>query len=126
MVAEMDAANLPPPEFRQKRADNLSVICILRNDVRSRTNTLDSDAYKKLGQSVAFSLTAEERKIVNYLVEHGTINVSGALRILTTTRWHTARDLLANLEQRGILDYITSGKPRDAHSHYILASNNEN
>lgn len=125
MVAEMDAANLPPPEFKQRRADNLSVICTLRNDVRGRTNTLDSDAYMQLGQSISFSLTPEEKKVINYLVEHGKINVSGALRIMTTTRWHTARDLLAGLERRGILDYITSGKPRDAHSHYRLARRDE-
>lgn len=125
MVAEMTAANLPPPEFKQRRADNLSVICTLRNNVRDRSNSLDSDAYKSLGQAVAFSLTPEERKIVNYLVEHGKINVSGALRILTTTRWHTARDMLVDLEKRGILDYISSGKPRDAHSHYRLARQNE-
>jgi len=124
MVAEMVAAYLPPPEFKQKRSDNVSVIYTLRNDVRSRTNTLDSDAYKQLGQCIAFSLKTEERKIVNYLVEHGKINVSGALRILTTTRWHTARDLLVGLEQRGILDFITTGKSRDAHSHYRLASCN--
>lgn len=121
MVAEMDAANLPPPEFTQKQRDNLSVLCILRNDVRGRSNSLDSDAYKQLGEALAFSLSAEERKIVNYLIEHGKINVSGALRILSTTRWHTARDLLQGLEDRGILDYITSGKTRDAHSHYRLA-----
>lgn len=125
MVAEMTAANLPPPEFKQKRTDNLSVICTLRNNVRDRSNSLDSDAYKSLGQAVAFSLTPEERKIVNYLVEHGKINVSGALRILSTTRWHTARDLLVELEKRGILDYVTSGKPRDAHSHYRLASRSD-
>mgnify|MGYP000548383128 CR=1 FL=1 len=125
MVAEMLAANLPPPEFKQRRNDNVSVICTLRNNVRDRTNTLDSDAYKRLGQAVAFSLTPDERKIVNYLVEHGKINVSGALRILSTTRWHTARDLLDDLKQRGILDYISSGKSRDAHSHYRLAVRNE-
>lgn len=121
MVAEMSAANLPPPEFNQRRADNLSVVCTLRNNVKDRSNSLDSDAYKQLGQSIAFSLSAEERKIINYLVDHGKINVSGALRILSTTRWHTARKVLQGLEQRGILDYVTSGKPRDAHSHFRLS-----
>lgn len=121
MVAEMSAANLPPPEFKQSQSDNLSVICILRNNIKDRSNSLDSDAYQKLGQAIAFSLSPDERKIVNYLMEHGKINVSGALRILSTTRWHTARAVLTNLEQRGILDYISSGKARDAHSHYKLA-----
>jgi len=125
MVAEMTAANLPPPEFRQRQNDNLSVLCTLRNNVADRSNSLDSDAYKRLGEAIAFGLTPEERKIVNYLTENGKINVSGALRILTTTRWHTARDLLQDLERRGILDYITTGKPRDAHSHYRLVNKSE-
>lgn len=124
MVAEMSAANLPPPEFKQSQKDNLSVICTLRNNIRDRSNSLDSDAYQKLGQAIAFSLSSDERKIVNYLMEHGKINVSGALRILSTTRWHTARTVLNGLEQRGILDYISSGKARDAHSHYKLAIKN--
>jgi len=124
MAAEMSAANLPPPEFRQLRSDNLSVICILRNNVRDRYNSLDSDAYKRLGRSIAFSLAPEERKIVNYLFEHEKINVSGALRILSTTRWHTAKKLLSDLASRGILDYVTSGKQRDAHSYYTLAKGN--
>lgn len=126
MVADMKTANLPPPEFRQVQRDNLSVICTIRNNISDRSNSLDSDAYKKLGQSVAFSLNIEERKIINYLIEHGKISVSGALRIVSTTRWHTARTMLRNLEERGILDYVSSGKPRDAHSYYKLSSFSEN
>ena len=122
MVAEMSAANLPPPEFTQRRTENVSVLCTLRNNVADRSNSLDSDAYKRLGEMVAFSLTKDERLIVNYVMDHGKVNVSGALRILQTTRWHTARKLLMDLVDRGILDYISTGKSRDAHSHFRLAS----
>ncbi len=121
MVAEMQAANLPPPEFVQNKRDGLSVVCILRNNVSQRSNSLDSKAYEKLGETLAFSLAREEQKIVNYVMEYGRINVSEALRILSTTRWHTARELLADLARRQILDHVSSGKPRDGHSHYVLA-----
>lgn len=122
MVAEMSAANLPPPEFTQRRTENLSVLCTLRNNVADRSNSLDSDAYKRLGELVAFSLTKDERLVVNYVMEHGKINVSGALRILRTTRWHTARKVLMDLVDRGILDYVTTGTTRDSHSHFRLAT----
>jgi ATP-dependent DNA helicase RecG len=62
----------------------------LFNDVANRTNALDSEAYRALGEAVAFSLDADERRIVNYVIEHGRINSSDALRILSTTYWHTA------------------------------------
>ncbi len=104
MVAEMKNAQLPPPEFRQERAGSLSVMCTLRNNVTDRSNSLDSEAYKKLGEAVAFGLTPEERKIVNFVMQHGKMNVSGALRIMKTTRWHTAKNTLDGLVNRGVLD----------------------
>lgn len=77
-----------------------------------------------IGQASAFGLIPLRAKIVNYLVEHEKIDVSGALKILAITRWYTVRGLLVDLEKRGVLDYITSGKQRDAHSHYRLANGN--
>ncbi len=121
IVAEMESANLPPPEFRQERTGSLSVLCTLRNNVAGRTNTLDSEAYTALGEAIAFGLKPEERKIVNYIMQHGSLNVSDALRIMTTTRWHTAKKTMEGLVQRKVLDYVGSGKPRDPHSFYVLA-----
>ena len=120
MVAEMKNAKLPPPDFRQERAGSLSVMCTLRNNVTDRSNSLDSEAYKKLGEAVAFSLTAEERKIVNFVMQHGKMNVSDALRIMKTTRWHTAKNTMDGLVNRGVLDRHGGGKPRNSHSYYSL------
>jgi ATP-dependent DNA helicase RecG len=120
MVAEMMNAKLPPPEFRQERAGSLSVMCTLRNNVSDRSNSLDSEAYKKLGEAIAFGLTPEERKIVNFVMQHGKMNVSDALRIMKTTRWHTAKDTLDGLVTRGVLDRHGAGKVRNSHSYYSL------
>jgi hypothetical protein len=87
----------------------------------NRTNALDSEAYKRLGEAVAFSLDPDERRIVNYVIENGKINASDALRILSTTYWHTAKAKLGRLVDRGILDFI-SKKQRDPKSHYVLHS----
>ncbi|BAV63743.1 ATP dependent DNA helicase RecG [Sphingobium cloacae] len=120
MVAEMENASLPPPEFKQERMGSLSVLCTLRNNVADRSNSLDSEAYMRLGQAIAFGLTPEERKIVNFVMQHGRMNVSDALRIMKTTRWHTAKRTMDGLVDRGALDRHGTGKARDPHSYYSL------
>jgi ATP-dependent DNA helicase RecG len=85
---EMTEANLPAPIFR---GTDTSVTVELQNEVANRTNSLDSEAYKVLGEAISFSLDPDERKIVNYIIENGRMNVSDALRILSTTYWHTAK-----------------------------------
>jgi len=125
MVAEMEAASLPPPEFKQERSGMLSVVCTLRNNVADRSNVLDSEAYKTIGEPLAFTLSPEERKVVNYVIDHGSIKASGALRIIKSTRWHNAKKLLEDLKKRGILDFVDMGGPRNSHSHYIMAKKND-
>jgi ATP-dependent DNA helicase RecG len=115
---ELSEARLPPIRYD---ADQNSVRTTLLNDVANRTNALDSEAYKALGEAVAFSLDSDERRIVNYVIEHGSINASDALRILSTTYWHTAKAMLKRLVDRGVLDFI-SKKHRDPKSHYVIRS----
>lgn len=113
---ELQEADLPNIKYD---ADQNSVRATLFNDVANRTNALDSEAYKALGEAVAFSLDSDERRIVNYVIEHGRINASDALRILSTTYWHTANAKLKRLVDRGVLDFV-SKKHRDPKSHYVL------
>ena len=113
---ELQEAKLPAIKYT---ADQNGVRATLFNDVANRTNSLDSEAYRALGEAVAFSLDVDERRIVNYVIEHARINASDALRILSTTYWHTANGKLKRLVQRGILDFI-SKKHRDPKSHYVL------
>ena len=113
---ELHNAKLPPAEYEGLPH---AVHATLRNDIANRTNSLDSEAYRALGEAIAFSLDPDERRLVNFVIENGRINVSDALRILSTTYWHTARAKLQRLEKRRILDFISS-KPRDPNSHYVL------
>ena len=106
---EMQEASLPPAEYV---GTPQSVIATLRN-------SLDSEAYKQLGEAIAFSLDPDERRMINYVMEHGTINVSDALRILSTTYWHTAKAKLQRLVKRGVLDFVST-KSRDPKAHYTL------
>ncbi len=116
---EMVDAKLPEPEFAQETHGGTTVRAILRNDIGNRTNSLDSEAYKVLGEVVSLSLDLEDRKIINYIIEKGKINVSEALRILKTTYWHTAKGKLTRLCKRGILDFVSS-KSRDPAAHYVM------
>ncbi len=115
---ELSEAKLPPAKFV---GTSNSVSVTLRNDIANRTNSLDSEAYKALGEAVSFSLDGDERKIINYVMEHKQINVSDALRILSTTYWHTARGKLKRLVERGVLEFVST-KPRDPNSYYKLSN----
>jgi ATP-dependent DNA helicase RecG len=113
---ELLEARLPNMRYE---GDTNGVHATLFNDVANRTNSLDSEAYKALGETISIALDNDERRIINYIIENGRINSSEALRILSTTYWHTANSKLKRLADRGILDFI-SKKHRDPHSHYIL------
>lgn len=113
---ELLEAHLPTARFVGTAT---GVVATVYNDIANRTNSLDSEAYKILGEAISFSLDSDERKIVNYTIENERINVSDALRILSTTYWHTAKAKLQRLVKRGILQFVTT-KPRDPKSHYVL------
>jgi len=89
------------------------------NEIANRTNSLDSEAYKVLGEAVSFSLDDDEKKIVNYVIEHHKINVSDALRILSTTYWHTAKAKLSRLVDRNILEFHST-KQRDPNAYFTM------
>jgi ATP-dependent DNA helicase RecG len=116
MKREMTDAKLPSPMFE---GSDSRVSVTLRNEVANRTNSLDTEAYRALGEALSFSLDADEKKIVNYVIENGLINVSDALRILSTTYWHTAKAKLKRLVDRQVLDFHST-KVRDPSAHYTL------
>lgn len=114
---EIKDAHLPEPIFSGSPS---SVRVTLQNDIVNRTNSLDSEAYKALGAALAFSLDPDERKMINFVMENGKVNVSDALRLLNTTRWGTGKAKLDRLVSRGVLEFISS-KTRDPNSFYRLA-----
>lgn len=116
IIRELAEARLPEIIYD---AQHDTVTAIIRNNIANRSNSLDSEAYKVLGEAIAFSLDPDEKKIVNYAIEHGRINASDALRLLSTTYWHTAKAKLGRLVDRGILDFVST-KTRDPKSHYVM------
>lgn len=117
---EMANAKLPAPIFKQVDSSQVAFRATLQNDIKHRKNSLDTEAYKMLGETISFGLKPEEKKIINYVIENKKIHAAEALRILDTTRWHTAKKLLDELVERGALEFHPGKRPRDNSAHYTL------
>jgi ATP-dependent DNA helicase RecG len=116
----MSGLGLPAPVFKEITSTAAYVRLTLKNDVEHRQQFVDSDAFKVLGEALSSSLSSVERRIVNYIAEHGTINTTEAAR-LTNIRWHTIKKTLTSLVERNILDHVHSATvERDRHAYFIL------
>lgn len=118
----MEAMNLPKPEFSQKEvaAGFDSVRVTLRNNIKLRKVWVDSEADSRLGK-IARQLSSQELRIVNYVAEHGSINVTQAQKLFSQKRWHAAKRILTTMVSRGMLIYEhKENVVRDAHSVYKL------
>jgi len=124
MRETMRMMNLPSPEFRQTETGTgaASVRVTLRNNVKQRKIWVDKDATNILGESLAKKLSSDERRVVNFIVEHGRINVKDCLRLTPTLpKWHAAKQLLESMRISGYLIHKHSATVlRDAHAYYIL------
>jgi ATP-dependent DNA helicase RecG len=88
-MAEM---NLPGPEFREKQGDvgHALVRVTLRNNIRQRKVWIDSDAAALVGEAIFATLTPDEKRALNFAVEHGAVTVTQVQRHTART-WTTAR-----------------------------------
>lgn len=124
MRDSMAQSSLPEPEFKQTEsgAGYASVRVTLRNSVKQRKAWVDADASKVLDEAIAQNLSVEEKRIVNFVAEHGSINVTQCHRIIpSVSKWHGAKRLLQKMVQRGILKHVHSPTVvRDSRSYYAL------
>jgi ATP-dependent DNA helicase RecG len=86
----MAKLGLPAPIFQERMSTSALVRVTLRNDVEHRVQFVDSDAFRVLGEALSSTLDAFEKRIVNFIAENGTINVTEAARI-GGKRWHRAK-----------------------------------
>lgn len=116
----MIGLRLPMPRFEQKEINVGLVQVTLRNDIKHRKVWVDKDATEVVGSVLAELLTDHERRIINFIAEHGKISVSQAQR-LTGKSWPSANKILKSLKQKGILDDIRRAvKDRDTGARYVL------
>jgi predicted HTH transcriptional regulator len=124
MRDDMAGMKLPPPEFRQVESGSgyAQVIVTLRNHIEQRKVWVDADASKVLGNAIAKNLTGDEKRIVNFIAENGTINVTQCHRLIATTKkWHAAKRVLQKMVDRGLLRHVHSETvKRDSKAYYTL------
>ena len=115
---------LPEPEFKQTEsgAGYSSVRVTLRNHIKQRKFWVDSDASRILGEAMSQNLTPEERRVVNFIAENGSINVTQCHRLISSvTKWHTAKRILEKMVARGLLRHVHSPTiERDSRAFYTL------
>lgn len=120
----MQQMKLPEPNFQQTEAGiGFSQVRVtLRNHIKQRKVWVDSDVSFALGEALAKNLTPEEKRILNFVAEHGKINVVQAHRLLPNlAKWHSAKRALERLVVKGLLKHIHSETvERDSKAHYVL------
>ncbi len=126
MRDSMTGMSLPLPEFKQTITGTgaTTVRVTLRNDLKQRNFFVDKDVTTVFGEAVSRLLDTEEKRILNFVVEHGSINVSECLRLIPTLpKWHAAKRMLESMRLKGYLVHRHSTTVlRDAHARYVLAT----
>ncbi len=119
----MTAMNLPKPEFAQKEVATGfdSVRVTLRNNIKLRKTWVDAEADSRLGK-MATQLEPNELRIVNYVAEHGGVNVTQAQKLFPNNRrWHAVKKILEAMVKKGYLIHqFNPSISRDAHATYKL------
>jgi ATP-dependent DNA helicase RecG len=96
----MKAMELPTPEFEQKEMNYALVRVTLRNNIKHRKVWIDKDASAVVGAVLSHLLSEHEKRIINFIAEHGNISVSQAQR-LTGKSWPAASKILIRTQEVG-------------------------
>lgn len=118
MRSIMASENLPPPVFSETDGQTHQVHVALKNKVDARKTFVDEGAIEVLGKTILEGLETSERLIVNYLAEHGKINVTQAHSLLQCS-WRKARSVLNGLVDKGLCERVIRNE-RDAQAFYRL------
>ena len=114
-------SDLPEPKFEQKQIDGALVRVTLSNDHNMRKVRVDTGMADIVGVERANTLNDLEKRIINFVAEHGRINTSQAMNLMPKPRWHTAKSHLDNLVEGGLLVHV-SRFSRDATAYLELAT----
>jgi len=120
MRETMSQMNLPLPEFVEKDHGYAVVRVTLRNDLKHRRVWVDSEASAIIGEALSRQLTQHELRVINWIAENKSINVSQVQR-LTEKTWPASRKLLDRLAEKGILEEVR--RPwltRDTQARFVL------
>jgi ATP-dependent DNA helicase RecG len=119
----MHDMKLPAPIFEQTQSGigNAAVRVTLRNHIKQRKVWVDSDVSGLLGEALSRNLSKEEKRVLNFVAEHGRINVTQCHRLIPSlAKWHSAKRLLMKLVDKGLLKQMHSEVIRDNKAHFVL------
>jgi ATP-dependent DNA helicase RecG len=119
----MREMNLPEPKFAQVQSGIgfSQVFVTLQNHIKHRKVWVDSDVTTALGEALTRNLSLEEKRVLNFIAEHGKINVSQCQRLLGFAKWHSGKRTLQRMSEKGLLKHIHSKSIlRDNAAHYVL------
>jgi DNA-directed RNA polymerase subunit F len=116
----MLAMDLPAPEFDQKQVANAIVRVTPRKNQSLRHVWIDKDATEIVGEAMNKLLSTKEKRCINFVAEHGTINVSESQRLLAEKTWHAGRAVLQALVKKEILEYVSKYE-RDPNATLVIA-----
>ena len=121
MRAEMLENKLPVPIFSENKDGNVNVTVTLKNDCKQRRMFIESSAAMKVISEIVFrTLSEDDKRLANYVAEHGSINVSQATRLLDC-HWATAKRRLSILATKHVFKYHhRKDIVRDPDAHYTL------
>jgi ATP-dependent DNA helicase RecG len=124
MRDSMQGMDLPAPQFQQTETGIgfAAVRVILRNQYKQRKVLVDVDVTRILGDALAKNLSAYEKRVLNFVAEHGKINVTQCHRLVPSLpKWHSAKRFLQKLADKGLLVHVHSPIiKRDASAYYKL------
>ena len=101
----MIGLKLPTPEFKESASGSVSVTVILRNNIKQRRAWIDRDVSSIVSEAIAADLSEPEKRLLNWVAEHGSVTISDANKLLDIT-WHKARKLLIGLAEKRVLQYV--------------------
>jgi ATP-dependent DNA helicase RecG len=121
MKRTMLDADLPEPKFRQQEMSYNAVKVTLKNNIEHRKVWVDSDAAAVVGQVIASTLSAHEKRIINFAAEYGSISVSQTMRLIGRS-WPHSKRLLDRIVEKNIFEHHKKNPEyeRDPAARYLL------
>ena len=87
---------------------------------------IDADVGSIVGAHLIHQLNEDQKRYLNFIAEHGSINISDAARLSGGKNWHSAKKLLMTLVGMGIVEHVHRDDiVRDSHAHFVLCNGSQ-
>lgn len=88
--------------------------------MKQRKVWVDSALRDSIGETLLRFLSEDERVVMNFVSENGSVNVSQCQRLLSLTRWHNAKTLLMGMAKKKLLEHHKISSVERGASHFKI------